>query len=369
MTKSARYFLFRIHSWIGAQLFLVLFFILLTGTLATVSNEIDWLLNPQMRAASHEGPLPWQTIHDRVQAAYPDHDITGLSAPLQPGFAAEVLTISPDGAFVRVYADPATGTVQGSHGWITVQRFLRNLHMNMNLDSIGIYLVTMFGFVLLASLFTGLVTYKRFWRGFLRRPRLGEPRRLMGDLHRLGGVWSIWFVALIGLTGVWYLVEDAADYGWERKAPEVPKATGVEMIRIDEAVRRVEQAWPDFRIRYINLPSSLSSPITFGGQGSAWLVRHRGNLVYVHPVTGDILRIKDATRVPAIERWIDTSDPLHFGDFGGLATKLVWFLFGCVLSFLAFSGFWLMLRRLRSTAIQPPARATAVNQPELCAAE
>jgi uncharacterized iron-regulated membrane protein len=369
MTKAARGILFKIHGWIGAQLFLLLFFIVATGTLATISNEIDWLLNPQMRAAAHQGPLPWQAIHDQVQAAYPEHDITGISAPLQPGFAAEILTVAPDGAFVRVYADPATGAVQGTHGWITVQRFLRNLHMNMNLNTVGIYLVTVFGFVLLASLVTGLTAYKRFWRGFLRRPRTGESRRLMGDLHRLTGVWSIWFVALIGATGVWYLVEDAVDYRWERKAPEVPPGPGTRMIRIDEAVRRVEQAWPDFRIRYINLPSSLSSSITFGGQGSALLVRHRGNLVYVHPVTGDVLRIKDAAHVPAIERWIDTSDPLHFGDFGGLATKLLWFLFGCGLSFLSFSGFWLMLRRLRGAPARPQPRLAPPTMAEPCAAE
>jgi len=369
MTKAVRAFLFKVHGWIGAQLFFVLFLILSTGTLATLSNEIDWLLNPAMRAETHRGPLPWQVIHDRVQAAYPDHDITGLSAPVGPGFAAEVMTVAPNGAFVRVYADPATGAVQGDHGWITAQRFLRNLHMGLNLEVIGIYLVTGFGFLLLISLVTGLIAYKRFWRGFTRAPRGGDARRLMGDLHRLSGVWSIWFIALISLTGIWYFVEQATGYRWERKAPEVASMPASRMIPIANAVRRVEQAWPEFRIRYIDLPSSLSEPLRFGGQGSALLVRHRGNLVYVHPVTGDILRIKDATRVPGIERWIDTADPIHFGDFGGLATKLVWFAFGCVLSFLSFSGFWLMARRARRDPATPARAPLLQPRAEPCAAE
>jgi uncharacterized iron-regulated membrane protein len=376
MTKGMRALFFRVHSWLGAQLFFILFLIISTGTLATVSNEIDWLTKPQMRAPHAERPVSWQTMHDAVRAAYPDHDIDSLNAPVGPGFAAEVLTTRPDGGYLRVYVDPGTGRVQGSHGWVTVQRFLRNLHMNMNLPGFGILFVCSFAVVLLVSLISGLITYKRFWRGFARRPRTGDPRRLMGDLHRLGGLWSLWFVALIAATGIWYLIEDAVDYRWERKAPIIAPpvlaaSEPVRLISVDEAVSAVRNAWPDFRISYINLSDSLTQPVTVGGQGSAWLVRPRGNLIYLHPRTGKVLRIKNATRVPGIERWIDTADPLHFGDFGGLATKLIWFSFGVILSFLSFSGFWLMLKRTRRPVAPAPQIASnpSFDTRQPCAAE
>lgn len=370
MNKGGRALFFRVHGWIGAHLFFVLFLIVSTGTLATVSNEIDWLLNPAMRAAHTDRPASWQVIHDNVQAAFPDHDVGSLTAPVGPGFAVEVLTTRPDGGLERVYVDPGSGRVQGSHGWVTVQRFLRNLHMNMNLPNFGILFVCSFAVVLLVSLISGLVTYKRFWRGFARAPRTGDPRRLMGDLHRLGGLWSLWFVGLIAVTGVWYLVEDAAEYGWERKAPEVSAPAlqpgePVRIVSVDQAVVAARRAWPEFRIGYVNLPDTLTSPVVLGGQGDAWLVRNRGNLIYLHPATGDVLRIKNARTVPLIERWIDTADPLHFGDFGGLATKLVWFAFGLVLSFLSFSGFWLTLRRtLRSRNPKPAHRAFELQAAE-----
>jgi len=51
------------------------------------------------------------------------------------------------------------------------------------------YVVTSLGFVLLLSLVTGLLAYKKFWRGLLRIPRWNRgARTLMGDLHRLAGL-------------------------------------------------------------------------------------------------------------------------------------------------------------------------------------
>jgi uncharacterized iron-regulated membrane protein len=362
MTKSARSLLFRVHGWIGVHLFLLLFVIMSTGTLAVVSNEIDWLLRAEMRAPATERPVSWQTLHDAVRRTFPENDIQQLNAPIQPGFSAEVQTLTPAGAVERVYVDPGTGRVLGSHGWITVQRFLRNLHMGLFLPEIGIYVVSAFGFFLLVSLITGLVTYKQFWRGLLKRPRTRNARTLTGDLHRLAGLWSLWLVLLISITGIWYFVEAAVDYRWEREAPAVPASPvaldeRIQQITIAEVEAKAAQLWPGFRIDYITLPTNLDEPVTIGGHGAAWLVRSRGNLIYLHPVTGATLQIKDATRVPTIERWIDTADPLHFGNFAGLVSKAVWFLFGLALSFLSFSGFWLSLRRARrpSPAVPHPA--------------
>jgi len=372
MAKAARPLWFRVHSWLGAKLFLLLFVILSTGTLATLSNEIDWLLNPQMRAAPTEDPVAWQTVHDQVRAARPDSEITWMQAPIAPYFAIEVQTVDPTGAIERIYVDPATGTVQGSHGWITVQRFLRNLHMSLFLPQYGILVVGFFGFLLLGSLVSGLVVYKKFWRGFLKRPRLGNPRRLMGDLHRLFGLWSLWFILFIGVTGAWYFIEDAMDYAWERDPPAVAEPTPAQArrdwISVADVEAIVRREWPTFRIDYINLPQRPTRPVTVGGHAEALLVRSRANLIYIHPISGDVLRVKRGTEIPLTERWVDTADELHFGTFGGLPTKIVWFLFGLMLSFLSFSGFWLLLQRARRGASRP-ARPHAFPNPVPQAAE
>ncbi|MFT4935220.1 MAG: putative iron-regulated membrane protein [Pseudoalteromonas distincta] len=46
--KTARVW-WEVHQWAGLKFSILLSFILLTGTLATLSHGIDWLLRPAMR--------------------------------------------------------------------------------------------------------------------------------------------------------------------------------------------------------------------------------------------------------------------------------------------------------------------------------
>jgi hypothetical protein len=48
-----------------------------------------------------------------------------------------------------------------------------------------------------------------FWKGFFKptlRIRHGA-RIFWGDFHRLSGIWSIWFIAVISITGTWFLIQ------------------------------------------------------------------------------------------------------------------------------------------------------------------
>ena len=62
-------------------------------------------------------------------------------------------------------------------------------------------------FLLLITLVTSFVVYKKWWRGFTKPLRKRDARTWWGDFHRLAGVWSLWFAALITLTSIWYFVE------------------------------------------------------------------------------------------------------------------------------------------------------------------
>jgi uncharacterized iron-regulated membrane protein len=68
------------------------------------------------------------------------------------------------------------------------------------------------------------------------------------------------------------------------------------------------------------------------------LVRERANAVGIDPVSGEVLRVVKVPEMGWKQRWTHTADPLHFGGFGRLWSKLIWFASGLVLAVLCFSG-------------------------------
>ena len=81
--------LFAVHGWLGLSLGLPLFVICLSGTLAVVSHEIDWLLTPAVRAPAHRGAVNWAAVAENALLRHPDGRLTLLTAPVGRGFAAQ----------------------------------------------------------------------------------------------------------------------------------------------------------------------------------------------------------------------------------------------------------------------------------------
>lgn len=348
------------HSWVGLKLSLFMAWVLLTGTLAVFSIEMDWLARPALRVAPQDAPhASWGTLADAAQRAVPEGEVLGIYAPPHAWFAAEAMTTDAENERVRVYLNPYDGTVQGTGQWLSFQRFFREMHRHLLLPAKwGIPLVSSLSILILMSLVTGLVSYKKFWRGFLKRPRGGNARRMTGDLHRLGGLWSLWFVALIGLTGFWYLVESLGGNAPFDRAPKVEAMSRAPLsaTAIDTYAETAHRAYPTLTIKEIRLPTEPGAPIGFFGQADAVLVRDRANGVWINPSDGRVVRVVKGEAMSVHQRISEMSDPLHFGTFGGMTTKILWSLFGAILTTLAVTGAMIYSMRL-ATALAPSDQA------------
>ncbi len=76
-------------------------------------------------------------------------------------------------------------------------------------------------------------------------------------------------------------------------------------------------------------------------------MRDRANKMYLDPRDGRVVYAQTAQDLSPYWRWTHMADPIHFGSFGGLTTKLIWFTFGIFLAGLSLSGGWLHLKRLQ----------------------
>lgn len=355
---------FRVHSFTGVITGLLLFVICWSGTFAVIAHELDWLVTPQVKS-EHVVPddyeLDWQGIYDAVQEAYPEVKLNWLEQPLYSRSAAVAVVDFPDQDFVRVYVDPVSLEVLGRSSYVTIQRFFRSFHMNLFIPNrVGSYLVMSFAITLLISAVAALFFYKRWWRRFFHfKP---TARAFWSELHKISGLWSLWFILIIALTSCWYLFELGrahlgdgklayyadSDYGLHQiKEPE--SDLSLPALSIGELVAKAKAVRPDIDINQVSYGwGTYDERATFyiNGQSTHWLVRNRANQLTLDSRTGEVLYSQNASDYPLYWRWSDTADPLHFGNFGGLISKLIWFLFGLILCGIILTGTWLHARRL-----------------------
>lgn len=151
--------------------------------------------------------LSFQQLPEALHKAEPDMVVERLNQPDGSHFAVKANVTLPDGTSPTLYVNPYTGAIQ----WQDPGLQLRSLHPRSarlvagavhQRFQLGLVPVSLLGLPMLASLVTGLVVYKKFWKGFFKPVRTGHGSRIFwGDLHRLAGVWSIWFIAVISITG------------------------------------------------------------------------------------------------------------------------------------------------------------------------
>lgn len=350
---------FRIHSFAGVITGLMLFVISWSGSFSVISHELDWLVTPEARSANSGPKVSWGSVEETIHTAYPEGHVRVLYAPLNRWAAYEVIVSFPDAKPRRIFVDPYTGEIQGDHSRYSLWVFFVQFHATLFLSSFGDYFVTVFSILLMISLVSALVFYKRWWQRFFYWPK-GTSRAFWSNLHRSAGLWSIWFVAVIGVTGVWYLYE----HGWRQLGGPVnyvdqPPSGSIQVpvsladplprpLSLDETIKKAETAWPELDIRTVAYGWYSGNPnaVYLEGQTGFSLLRGRANQVHIDPASGEILWRNDASDLPAYWVWSNMADPLHFGNFGGLWSKSLYFVFGLILCGLILSGTWIHAHRL-----------------------
>jgi len=354
---------FRVHSFTGVITGLMLFVICFSGTWAVVSHEIDWLANPELRVEPRENLATWGELVQVVEREYPGANVLWIRAPLYSVSTATAVVDFAGLRMAKLHLDPYTAEVTGQSSFVDFQRFMRNFHMNLfGLGGFGLYLVSLFSVTLLVSLVAALLFYRRWWTRFFRF-RSGNGRVLLSESHKTAGLWSLWFLALMAVTGIWYLAEatrlDFVDGKFSHagigasavhEVPEPAALTGSDRLPLDTLIERIEQARPDLDIEMVGPNISHPGALYVEGNGGHVLVRSRTNFVHVDAGDGRILYSQNASDLPIYWRWSETADPLHFGDFGGLWSKAIWFVFGLVLCGLIFTGTWLHASRLAASS-------------------
>lgn len=361
-TRAVRW-LFRIHRWTGLLTGIPIAVILISGTIAVFKDEIDELINPRLLVVQ---PASTRVSVDRALAPVLPAQLVQL--PDQPHRPYLVYRRSPGGKNEEVAIDPYRGAILGvrpANGHLA--DVLRQLHVRFLLfGATGRIVVGVFGLILAISGITGLILYPRFMRGEQRWYGIRWSRGAQwvnSDIHKLAGIVTLAVNLLWALTGAVLGLENLAAYyrpaqKYLHPQPTVLASAGPLAVPLERAIAISTGAIEGFAPRSLTFPSAPGKPLLVYGNTAGNWTAPSSSWVALDPVTGSVLETHDERRAHLVTQIYNLHDPLHFGYFGGAATRWLWFVIGVLVCALPITGY-MVWRRKRNRRDRRPHNSEA----------
>ncbi len=360
---------FLVHKWTSIVCTAFLLMLCVTGLPLIFHHEIDELTDEAPAfgmpgvGSSGEAPglKPLDEMLAKALAARPgevpvfmafDNDqpsMTITTAP-RPDSPAEDMTIQ--------LFDRSTGEQTGAVDESGVMHFILQLHTDMFLGLPGMLFLGLMGLFFVIAIVSGVVLYTPFMRkldfGTLRTSRSRRVKWL--DYHNLLGIIALAWMTVVGATGVinalatpifqyWQLTELAEmTKAYAGKGAVAPANYG----SIDKAMAAARQEIPGNNPQFIAFPGGAFSSkhhyaVFF--QGDTPLTERLLTAALIDAETG---KFTDARPMPWYAKALALSQPLHFGDYGGLPLKLLWAILTVFTIIVLGSGLYLWLGKRRS---------------------
>lgn len=371
MRSDSRWF--SVHRWLGIGLGLWFMLVGLTGAVLVFEEPVDRWLNPLLLTARGSGPaLPPEAILARAQQLDFGH-VERIRLPQAQGEVYRLLVRSSQSRRVgnerfEATFDPASGELLGirhaeklgldrPHLVKTVYEF----HRNVLLGEPGSNIVGTAGLLLLASAVTGLVVAwprkAQAWRRLVWINLKASVTRVAFDVHRSTGALFALLLGLATVTGVTLVwtnyVRDLVNlFSRVESFPTVPfRMTRAEPQPLAAIAAEVRTRFPQQAVTEIRMPSGQLTGWQFYLRAPGDEYRLGDTILWVHPVTGEVLverSDRTRTRGETLMHWLF---PLHSGTAFGTPGLWAMFFTGLTPLLLVGTGLWVWLRKRRGEKI------------------
>jgi uncharacterized iron-regulated membrane protein len=342
--------LLQVHRWVGLIAGVYVLVIAVTGAALVFRIDLQRAMHPHLFTARTVGALADPvTIMERVSRAYPDQRLSGVDAPTtaRPTYLAYVTT---PGQFATVLIDPVSAEVLGELPENSIVRALQDLHYDLMGGPTGRTLNGLGAAAVVVMCMTGAVIWwpgRKNWRRALTVDPTRRGQRLLWEVHRAAGIWSVVLILMWATTGLYFAFPSAARSLVTAVSPLTPNrapASGAPVAGATppswaEMIAIARREHPGGHVARVVLPfgergaflvmfADVSPTPAFAQLDSIYLDRFSGARL---PAGGAPRTIGD-TLVRAIA-------PAHVGSFGGLPIRIIWFMFGLMPAVLFVTGF------------------------------
>lgn len=367
-----------LHKWSSLVCTAFMLLLCITGLPLIFHHEIGHLLGTEVEAREMPADTPRLSLDKVLAIARAEHLDRVVQYASQPEdspdlwFVTMTPTPAPTDDFRSVAVDARTGEVyerpRVDQGFMWV---MFKLHVDLFAGLPGMLFLGLMGFLLLVAIVSGAVLYSPFMRkldfGTVRCERRVRLKWL--DLHNLLGIVTLVWLFVVGATGMLNTWADLMVKYWQHDQlsallapyqgqPTVPLAErGSVQVGLDKALAQL----PGKELSFVAFPgTAYSSPhhTTFFLRGNEPLSARLLQPVLVDART---LAVTSSPELPWYLTALLVSQPLHFGDYGGLPMQILWAVLDIASIIVLGSGLYLWLRKGQPANARDHAAAVVVS--------
>lgn len=355
------------HRWFGLLASVWLLLLAVTGSVIVFYDELDRLLNPELRISrtTMAAPVPIARAVTAAEAALPGFTPRFIDLPNRQGDTVLMLGVvrasDAEPHPVQVFADPVDGHTLG---WRESERLrfdrrhlmdtLYSLHVDLMLGPWGVWFIGLVSLLWIMDHMVGVtlaVPRISAWASAFVIKSGGQRLKRLLDLHRAPAMWLLPVTLVLAVSGL--------TLSWHDETRAVARL-------IAPVTERLHENFPDVAgpIPTVSLDDAITIAAEHGGgrTDSVLLLPRKG----VYGVRG--FDARDLDSYGRLWTYISMSDgrvmghrhdngespadiffawqyPLHSGKVFGLTGRLAILAGGLVTILLCVSGFWLWQRR------------------------
>nr|WP_299712774.1 PepSY-associated TM helix domain-containing protein [Tardiphaga sp.] len=359
-----------VHKWTSLVSTVFLLLLCLTGLPLIFHHEIDAALGYAPKPEAHQLGAQKLSIEAIGRAALADHPGSVLQylawdkdEPASvTAFTNTAVDGAPDNAVVKSF-DAYTGRPLGLVG-VGPMLIVLKLHTDVFLGQPGKLFMGAMGLLFMLAIVSGVVLYWPFTRRLnFATIRAEKSRRIVWlDWHNLLGVITVVWALVVGGTGVINTLAEVMLNQWKSTelaamvAPYAGRPAPSHLASLDAVVGNAMKAAPGMDVSFIAFPGT---PFTSSHHFAAFM---RGDTTLtarvVKPVLldGENASVAAAGELPLYLKALLVSQPLHFGDYGGMPLKIIWALLDGLTIVVLGSGLYLWwVRRKKTRRVARPA--------------
>ena len=356
-----------IHKWSSLVCTIFLLLLCLTGLPLIFHHEID--------EAFDDLAHPKAAIDGEARASL--DDIVEAAKKAQPGWVVQFAFQAPDekdrvivsflekqdsppdtgkSVVVGAYQADVLGPPDDGGGFMGL---MFRLHVDLFAGLPGKLFLGFMALLFLVALVSGVVLYSPFMQklffGTVRTHRATRVKWL--DLHNLLGIVTLAWVFVVGATGMINTWADLVVKFWQfdqlaaMVAPYKGLPPPAHLSSIEAAVDTARKAEPTMDFAFVAYPGTMfTSPHHYGVflRGTTPLTARLLKPVLIDAETG---KLTDSRDLPWYVSALLLSQPLHFGDYGGLPMKIVWAVLDLITIVVLGSGLYLWLAKRKKAAV------------------